>query len=225
MSPPFFIPWPPVADYIGNLLGTLGAFIRIRSPVFDRRTLFDVGVAGPIAGLVIAVPVLFAGLAMSAVTTLPPMRMAHQFLSAESTPIYLGDSAIMLLARALLGFRGTVHLHPVAVAGWVGVLVTTLNLLPLAQFDGGHIAYAMSLRGQRIAAVWVMLGLVAMGFLWSGWWVWAGLALAVGRGKIAHPEVLSPTRSLDRRRMAIGWIALAIFLATFAPIPIAVSGL
>ena len=225
VSPPFFLPWPPVADYVGNLLGTLGAFIRIRSPVFDRRTLFDVGVAGPIAGLVVAVPVLLAGLAMSSVTTLPAMPMAHQFLTAESTPIYLGDSAIMLLARMMFGFHGTVHLHPVAVAGWVGVLVTTLNLLPLAQFDGGHITYAMSSRGQRVVAFWVMFGLLAMGFLWSGWWVWGALALAVGRGKIAHPEVLSPTRSLDRRRMAVGWIALATFLATFAPIPIAVSAL
>ena len=225
VSPPFFLPWPPVADYVGNLLGTLGAFIRIRSPGFDRRTLFDVGVAGPIAGLVVAVPVLLAGLAMSSVTTLPAMPMAHQFLTAESTPIYLGDSAIMLLARMMFGFHGTVHLHPVAVAGWVGVLVTTLNLLPLAQFDGGHITYAMSSRGQRVVAFWVMFGLLAMGFLWSGWWVWGALALAVGRGKIAHPEVLSPTRSLDGRRMAVGWIALATFLATFAPIPIAVSAL
>jgi len=216
VSPPFFIPFPAVV----NLLGTLGAFIRIRSPVFDRRTLFDVGIAGPIAGLVVALPVLFIGLTMSTVTTLHAMPMAHQFLAADGTPFFLGDSAIMLAARALLGFEGTVHLHPVAVAGWVGVLVTTLNLLPLAQFDGGHITYAMSSRGQRIGAIYVMVALLAMGFLWSGWWVWAALALMVGRGKIAHPEVLSPTRALDRDRMALGWFAIALFLATFAPIPV-----
>ena len=223
VSPPFFIPFPALV----NLFGTLGAFIRIRSPVFDRRTLFDVGVAGPIAGLVIAIPVLVVGLAMSNIAALHALPSAHQFIlwagspTEDAIPLYLGDSALVLLARALLGIHGTVHLHPVAVAGWVGVLVTTLNLLPLAQFDGGHITYAMSSRGQRIGAIYVIIGLLAMGFLWSGWWVWAALAFVVGRGKIAHPDVLSPTRTLDRRRLMLGWLAIALFLATFAPIPVA----
>lgn len=216
VSPPFFIPFPAAV----NLLGTLGAFIRIRSPVFDRRTLFDIGVAGPLAGLVVALPVLFVGLALSNVTVVHAAPMAHQFLVFTDVPFFVGDSLIVLLARALLGIHGTVHLHPVAVAGWVGILVTTLNLLPLAQFDGGHITYAMSGRGQRIVAIYVLLALLALGVVWYGWWVWAVLAFIVGRGRLAHPEVLSPTRTLDRRRMALGWLALAIFIATFAPIPV-----
>ena len=216
-SPPYFIPFPAFL----NLLGTLGAFIRIRSPIFDRRTLFDVGVAGPIFGMVVALPVLIVGLALSSAAMVPSMPMAHQFLVVDGTPFFLGDSLLVLGVRAAIGLHGTVHLGPVAVAGWVGVLVTALNLLPLAQFDGGHIAYAMSGRGQRIVSVYVWVGLLALGAVWGGWWIWAGLALVVGRGRLAHPEVLSPTRALDRRRMIAGWIAVGIFVLTFAPIPIA----
>ena len=216
VSPPYFIPFPAEV----NLLGTLGAFIRIRSPIFDRRTLFDVGVAGPIAGMVVALPVLVIGLALSGTAALHAMPAAHQFLVVDGTPFFLGDTLLVLAVRAMLGLGGTVQLHPVAVAGWVGVLVTALNLLPLAQFDGGHIAYAMSRRAQRITAVYVWVALLALGVLWPGWWVWAVLALLVGRGRLTHPEVISPARPLDRRRMILGWIAIALFVLTFAPVPI-----
>ena len=217
VSPPYFIPFPASV----NLLGTLGAFIRIRSPIFDRRTLFDVGIAGPIAGIVVALPVLLIGLALSAPAALPAPSLAHQLLVVDGVPLYLGDSLLVLALRAVLGLHGTVLLHPVAVAGWVGVLVTALNLLPLAQFDGGHIAYAMDRRAQRIASVYVWVGLLGLGMLWGGWWVWAVLALVIGRGRLAHPDVLSPVRPLDRRRMRLGWLAIALFALTFAPLPIA----
>lgn len=216
VSPPYFIPFPAML----NLLGTLGAFIRIRSPIFDRRTLFDIGVAGPIAGMVVALPVLAIGLALSTVAMVPSAPAAHQFLMLDGTPFFLGDSLLVLAVRAALGITGTLRLHPMAVAGWVGVLVTALNLLPLAQFDGGHIAYAMSARAQRFVSTYVWIGLLALGTLWMGWWIWAVLALIVGRGRLAHPEVLSPTRALDRRRMIVGWIAIGMFVATFAPVPI-----
>jgi len=220
VSPPFFIPYPPLATW-SNLIGTLGAFIRIRSPVFDRRTLFDVGVAGPLAGLLVAVPVLFVGLALSTARAVPAMPMGHQFVMLGSSPLYLGDSLLLLAARAALGLSGTLELHPVAVAGWVGLLVTAINLIPLAQFDGGHIAYAMSARVQRVASWYVMAALLAMGMLWGGWWVWATLALLVGRGRLTHPDVLSPLRPLDDRRMSLGWVALALFVLTLAPVPVA----
>jgi membrane-associated protease RseP (regulator of RpoE activity) len=217
VSPPYFIPFPAAL----NLLGTLGAFIRIRSPIFDRRTLFDVGVAGPIAGMVVALPVLVIGLALSHAAAIPAPPMAHQVIAVDGALYFLGDSLLVLAVRAALGFTGTVHLHPMAVAGWVGVLVTALNLLPLAQFDGGHIAYAMNRRAQRIGSAYVWVALLALGAIWGGWWVWAVLALVVGRGRLTHPDVLSPARPLDRRRLLVGWIALAIFVLTFAPVPIA----
>ncbi len=216
-SPPFFIPFP--ANW--NLIGTMGAFIRIRSPIFDRRTLFDIGVAGPLAGMVVALPVLVVGLALSHVAPLAPMPLAHQFIFVDGTPFYLGDSLLLLAARAALGLTGVVQLHPLAMAGWVGVLVAALNLLPLAQFDGGHITYAMSSRGQRVGSVYVWLALLGLGALWFGWWLWAALALAVGRGRLAHPAVMSPERQLDPRRMLIGWFTIALFVITFSPVPIA----
>jgi membrane-associated protease RseP (regulator of RpoE activity) len=216
-SPPFFIPFPPEL----NLLGTMGAFIRIRSPIIDRRTLFDVGVAGPLAGMAVALPVLVAGLALSTVAPLHAAPLAHQFIAVDGTPYYLGDSLLTLACRALLGLSGTLLLHPLAMAGWVGLLVTSLNLLPLAQFDGGHITHAMAPRAQRIASVFVWLALLALGALWQGWWLWAAVALAVGRGRLAHPPVLWPARELDEPRIAVGWLAIAIFVLTFAPVPIA----
>jgi membrane-associated protease RseP (regulator of RpoE activity) len=216
-SPPYFIPfWP---DW--NLLGTLGAFIRIRSPIFDRRTLFDIGIAGPLAGMAVALPVLFLGVALSAPSMIAGRPLADQIIVWGGSPLYFGDSIIMSAARAVAGVHGPLLLHPVAVAGWVGLLVTSLNLLPLAQFDGGHILYAMSGRAQRLTAIYVWISLLGFGFLWPGWWLWAVVALAVGRGRLSHPEVLAPAIPLDKRRMILGWVAIAIFVITFAPMPIA----
>ncbi len=216
-SPPYFIPfWP---DW--NLLGTLGAFIRIRSPIFDRRTLFDIGIAGPLAGMAVALPVLFLGVALSTPAMMAGRPLADQIIVWGGTPLYFGDSIIMSVARAVAGVHGTLMLHPVAVAGWVGLLVTSLNLLPLAQFDGGHILYAMSGRAQRLTAIYVWISLLGFGFLWPGWWLWAVVAMAVGRGRLSHPEVLAPAIPLDRNRLILGWVAIAIFVITFAPMPIA----
>jgi membrane-associated protease RseP (regulator of RpoE activity) len=216
-SPPYFIPfWP---DW--NLLGTLGAFIRIRSPILDRRTLFDIGIAGPLAGMAVALPVLFLGVALSAPAMIAGRPLADQIILWGGTPLYFGDSILMSAARAVAGVHGTLLLHPVAIAGWVGLLVTSLNLLPLAQFDGGHILYAMSGRAQRLTAIYVWISLLGFGFLWPGWWLWAVVALAVGRGRLSHPEVLAPEVPLDRHRLILGWVAIAIFVLTFAPMPIA----
>jgi membrane-associated protease RseP (regulator of RpoE activity) len=216
-SPPYFIPFPPAV----NLLGTMGAFIRIRSPMFDRRTLFDMGVAGPLAGMVIALPVLIAGLALSREAAIPAPALAHQIIFFQGTPLFFGDSLLMEAARWIVGLSGPVLLHPLAAAGWVGMLVTTLNLLPLAQLVGGHITYAMNARAQKVGGVLVWMALLALGLRWGGWWIWAAAALIIGRGKLTHPDVMSPARPLDRRRMIVGWIAIVIFVLTFAPVPIA----
>ncbi|HWG53134.1 MAG TPA: site-2 protease family protein [Gemmatimonadaceae bacterium] len=216
-SPPFFIPFP--AQW--NIIGTMGAFIRIRSPVFDRRTLFDIGVAGPIAGLVVAIPVLLIGLSLSVpVPRGPVMPLAGQYIPYADGALFIGNSLLLSGCRLVLGLHGPLHLHPVAIAGWVGVLVTSLNLLPLAQLDGGHVAFAMFGRAQTWIARAFWLLLIPLGYLWwYGWWLWAVLGLVIGRGRLAHPMLLAPERPLDRRRQIIGWLAVAIFVATFMPLP------
>lgn len=215
-SPPFFIPFP--AQW--NILGTMGAFIRLRSPVFDRRTLFDIGVAGPMAGMIIAIPVLLAGLALSrTVSGGPTLPLSHQFLPFGNGYIFVGDSLLMLLGRAVMGLHGPVELHPLAMAGWVGILVTSLNLLPMAQFDGGHIAYALFGRSQVWIARVFWASLLVLGRFWIGWWVWAVLAIAIGRGRLSHPRLIDSERGLDPARRVIGWIGVAIFFLTLMPQP------
>ena len=217
VSLPYFIPFPPQI----NLLGTLGAFIRLRSPIFDRRTLFDVGVAGPIAGLAVTLPVLLAGLAMSRPSVGgPAIDLAHQFLQVSDLTIFLGDSPLLLILRTLVTEGGVLRLHPLAVAGWVGLFVTALNLLPLAQLDGGHIAFALVERRQVWFARAIWLSLIALGWwCWMGWWLWAVLGLAMGRGRLAHPRVVAPQRGLTPARRALAWGMLLTFGLCFAPVP------
>ncbi|HKG95494.1 MAG TPA: site-2 protease family protein [Gemmatimonadaceae bacterium] len=219
-SPPYFLPFVPEL----NVIGTLGAFIRLRSPVYDRQTLFDISVAGPLAGLAIAVPVLALGLAHSQITPdVAGTPLAHQFVVVGGLPPWrLGDSLLLLLLRSMLAPQGVLQLHPVAVAGWVGVLVTMLHLLPLTQFDGGHALFALIGRRQRVVAwaFWVVL--VAMGIaLWPAWLVWAALALVVGRGSLAHPRIVTAGVPLDPRRRLVGWLLFALFALCFVPLPVA----
>ncbi len=221
-TPPFFLPFPPQL----NVLGTMGAFIRLRSAVFDRRTLFDIGAAGPIAGAIVAIPVLTIGLALSTVTSVAaPIPFAHQFMLWGPYPFYLGDSLLLLALRALVAPDGVLQLHPVAIAGWAGLLVTMLNLLPLAQLDGGHVTFAMFGRAQRWIARLTWLALLPLGwFFWPLWWVWAVIGLIVGRGRLAHPRVLAPERPLSEGRWWLGMVTLALFALTFMPLPVYVPG-
>ncbi|HEX6966939.1 MAG TPA: site-2 protease family protein [Gemmatimonadaceae bacterium] len=219
-SPPYFIPFLPQL----NAIGTLGAFIRLRSVVFDRRTLFDIGVAGPLAGILVAVPVLLVGLARSTANALAPrIPLAHQYVILWGQPLFLGDSLFLRAMRALVGAHGVLHLSPVAFAGWVGILVTMLNLLPLAQLDGGHITFALFGRAQTwIARVfWVVLVLMGW-FYWHGWWLWAALGLLLGRGRLSHPVLIAEERPLDASRRWLGWLVIALFVVTFMPLPIPV---
>ncbi|UCF31697.1 MAG: site-2 protease family protein [bacterium] len=202
---PYFIPAP-------SIIGTFGALIRMKGVIWDRRTLLDIGVSGPLAGFLVALPALAIGFLFSEV--LPAT-------GEETVGFVLGDSLIVALTGKLilgnLPHDATVVLHPVAFAGWIGLFVTSLNLLPVGQLDGGHIAKAMfPVRFDLVARI-IHLSLIAMGIIfWEGWLVWALVLIFIGVG---HPPVLMDHIELDPGRRKLGFIALAIFVLTFVPAP------
>ena len=204
VSLPYFIPGP-------TLFGTFGAVIRSKSPFPTRRDLLDVGAAGPIAGFVVAVVVIIIGLSHSQVVEIIP-----------GEGLVLGDSLIFkFLSWVVLKDipeGHTVLLNPTAFAGWAGILVTMLNLLPIGQLDGGHIMYALLGKNQRKVAMAATMALIPLGFfLWMGWFVWVALVLVI---KIGHPPTLNDDVPLDSRRQVIGWLAMLIFVLSFTPVPI-----
>jgi membrane-associated protease RseP (regulator of RpoE activity) len=207
---PYFIPAPPV------FIGTFGAFIRMKSPPSTRRALFDVGAAGPWAGLVLAIPAVIVGLHMSQVQ---PAGLE------QGGSLVLGDSLLFkLLTWLTLGATGddvTILLHPIALAGWLGLFVTFLNLLPVGQLDGGHVTYAMFGRWHR----WIsrlFLGVIAFLGLrgWDGWFVWIVLLLFIG---LDHPPTRDVVTPLDSRRRLAAWLTVAAFIVTFIPEPISIA--
>ena len=212
VTPPYFIPVP-----FG--LGTFGAFIRMRSPPEDRRALFDVAVAGPLAGLVVAIPALMIGLQNSTVVPGFSGGISHGFLHGAT----IGSSILFtLLAELSLGdaaqYGAAVRLSPLAFAGWLGLFITALNLLPVGQLDGGHIIRAMfgSKVGQTISslAMWSLF-LLAL-FVWPGLMMWALIVfLIAGRG--APP--LNDLTPLDPSRQVLGYVTLAILVLILAPMP------
>lgn len=214
-SPPFFLPAPPQINFIG----TFGAFIRLRSPVVDRRQLLDVGAAGPWAGFVISVAALVFGLANS-VPAPDLLGETRQFIYINNSPFFLGDSMFMTWLRTAVAGNQTVELHPMALAGWFGLFVTTLNLLPLGQLDGGHIVYALIGRHQAKVGLLMWYALILLGFQFWGWWLWAGLILILGRGRLAHPSVMEPRRPVPWSRWPLGIATAALFLVTFTPNPL-----
>jgi len=206
-SLPYFIPAP-------SLIGTFGAVIKMQSRILDRRALLDIGASGPLAGFIVSVVASGVGLAQSGVVSLEN--------AAPAGTIQLGDSLIFkLLSYAVLGVdssESTVLLHPVAFAGWIGLLVTALNLIPVGQLDGGHICYALfgEEKHGTISNVTIPV-LVGLGVLfWPGWLVWGLLLILLGR---KHPPVILPFITLDPPRRKIGWISLAVFVLTFIPVP------
>jgi len=217
-SPPYFIPAP----FIISLIGTFGAFIRLRSPMLHRRMLMDVGAAGPLAGLVIALPAAAAGIAMSRAIPVLPHLPGRNLVPFLGVPLQLGDSLLWLALRALFAPGAEVLvLHPLAVAGWVGLFFTAMNLLPVAQLDGGHILYALlGPKRQLVVATLFFGSLLVQGWWWPGWWFWAVLVLLIGRGRLAHPPVLDPRLPLTRRQRAAGWACVVFFVLAFAPVPI-----
>ena len=217
-SPPYFLPAPVEINFIG----TFGAFIRLRSPVVDRRQLMDVGAAGPWVGFLVAVLLLVVGMQHSYLV--PPGEYRYPMVvELGRGSVYLGDSLVTWGIRELFLGQGTAVLHPLAIAGCLGILVTALNLLPLAQLDGGHIVYALLSDRQRYVGLVAWLGLLMLGKVYWGWWVWAGLILLLSGGRLAHPRVLEPLRPLPRSRIPIGWASIVLFAVTFAPVPLSIQ--
>lgn len=214
-SPPFFLPVPPTLSPIGSL----GAFLRLRSPVVDRRQLLDVGAAGPLAGFVMAVLVLVWG--YSASERIPiVIGSAPSYVTLAGHPIFLGESILTgWLRDRLLPGTEAVHLSLPAFAGWVGVFITGLNLLPLSQLDGGHVMYGLIGRRQRYAAIATVVALLWLAQTTPTWYVWVVLAFVVGGGGVAHPDVLVARRPIPRRRLWVGLASLVVFVVTFMPAP------
>lgn len=200
---PFFIPAP-------TLIGTLGAFIRIGGYIRSRKALFDIGIAGPIAGFVVAVPTMLAGLAMS-----------HPVAGASDPELQFGFPLIFQLGHTLLYHGGPAlthyYLHPVALAGWAGMLATALNLLPGGQLDGGHLTFAISPRMHRFVS-WAVVGLlVAMSwYCWVGWMIWAVFLALSGMQQPSVPR--QPGVGRGRKWMAL--LALVMLVLTFTPAPV-----
>jgi membrane-associated protease RseP (regulator of RpoE activity) len=200
---PYFLPAP-------TLIGTFGAFIRIRSPIYTRRALFDVGVAGPIAGFVFLVPALVCGLLLSRV--LPGVGTHGDFI--------FGTPLLLRLLEHLF-FPGVpvadISLHPVARAAWVGILATALNLLPIGQLDGGHIMYSFFGERHKLLSRIFVVALIPMGIFY--YWGWLGWALILGLFGLRHP-VICDDSGLGSPRVWLGWFALAMFILCFTIAPI-----
>jgi len=205
-SYPYFVPAP-------TLIGTLGAFILIKSRFTTRRSLFDVGISGPLAGFVLAVPALVVGVLQSKLIPAP-------FIAATTRDtIVLGNPlALKLLAHAFHpGIRpGALLLSPVACAAWVGLVATALNLLPAGQLDGGHIVYALFGRGHKLVSRGLWLSLLPLGVFWRGWLVWAALLLFL---RLRHPNVLYEEPSIGRSRKILAVAALVVLVLSFVPAP------
>jgi len=201
---PYFIPAP-------TLIGTFGAFIKMKSPINTRKALIDIGASGPIAGFIISLFATIIGLTMSKIV----------LTKQVSGSLALGDSLLFsLLSRLIFGEipdSYDVLLHPVAFAGWIGFLVTALNLIPVGQLDGGHIAYAiLGEKHKYISKILVLVMLILGFFLWEGWMVWGILLLVLG---LRHPPVIFWETPLDKRRQFIGLLTAIIFIITFIPVP------
>lgn len=220
VTPPFFIPFP--AYY--SVVGTLGAFIRIKSPTVRRAILFDVGVAGPLASFALSVPALALGLALSTPVAGSTELLTPFVVRFAGEPIRIGTglASAGLAALALPGAFGEtpILLHPVAFAGWLGLFVTALNLLPFGQLDGGHVVYALAPEWQAAAGRLFLVALLPLGLLWWGWWLWGGAALLLSRRRVAHPPVLQEAVGLGRGRRFLAWVAIVIFFLSFAPVPV-----
>ena len=231
---PFFIPFPL------SLFGTMGAFIQLKEPPKNRRILLDIGIAGPLAGLIVAIPILLLGLYLSPVERIPFQLPMGQIFEGNSILYlllkYIATGQLLpqpfnyaTLDPILYWFRyfftGSplpaggldVTLHPIAWAGWAGLLVTALNLIPAGQLDGGHIMYV--LMGKRTSSLlpFILGALVLLGFAWSGWWFWAALIFFLGR---FHAEPLDQITPLDQKRKVLAIVGIVVFFLVFMPVPL-----
>lgn len=234
---PYFIPLPL------SPLGTMGAFIRLKEPPKNKRSLLDIGITGPLAGLIVAIPILILGLSLSEVQVID-VQPGYSVIMEGNSMVYLlskfvvfgqilpepssyiGLNPILYWVRYF--FTGQpfplggldVIIHPVAWAGWAGLLVTALNLIPAGQLDGGHIIF--TLVGKKARLLWpiILAALILLGFVWYGWWIWAALIFLLGR---VYAEPLDQITELDPNRRLLAMLGLAIFVLVFTPVPLMVS--
>lgn len=200
---PFYLPAP-------TLIGTLGAFIRIRGVIYSRAQLFDVGVAGPIAGFVFLAPLLLIGVSLSKV--IPGIGAQGDLVFGS--PLLLRMVEMVLFPGVP---EGDILLHPIARAALIGMLATALNLLPAGQLDGGHIVYALlPKRHLWISRIFVVLVLLPLGFVWEGWWFWAAILFVF---RLRHPAVYDTTPPGGGRKV-IGLLSFSIFLLCFTITPV-----
>ena len=213
-SLPYFLPAP-------ILIGTLGAFIRMRQPIPTKRMLFDIGVAGPIAGFVVAVPALFVGVGLSRV--LPPPDFLGESVLMLGEPLLFRLAAWTIWGAAPEGY--VLNLHPMGFAAWVGLLATALNLFPIGQLDGGHISYAIFGSRSTLVTVASAAVLFALAFHSPSWIAWAVLmvVMLVTLGP-RHPRTLDHDVPLDRTRTLVAVCALVIFVLCFTPAPLQIVG-
>ncbi len=204
---PYFIPFP-------SLIGTMGAVIKVKSPIPDRRALFYIGAMGPLTGFAVSLAAVIIGISLSEVRALP--------VGGGEVPIpVFGDS--LLFALIVKVFHGTIpqgkdiFLSPYAWAGWIGFLITSINLMPVGQLDGSHILYALIGKKQRIAGWGVLAGLVVLSFFWYGWTLWIVIILFFLM--VAHPPVIQG-RELSLFEKGVGWFCMVIFFLTFIPVPV-----
>jgi membrane-associated protease RseP (regulator of RpoE activity) len=210
---PYFLPNPLI-------FGSFGAVIRIKSPIRNKKTLFDVGIAGPLAGFVVAVPILFIGMMQSHILVISEVAPPA---GAESGFITLGEPLIQNLINQII-YVGSgdkaIFLSPLAWVGWFACLVTAINLLPVSQLDGGHIFYAVFGRKHYFVSVAVVGAMVLLALFmgYYGWLVWA--LLIVIFFKLKHPPVVDEDLPLDLKRKLLALVALAILILCFVPVPI-----
>jgi membrane-associated protease RseP (regulator of RpoE activity) len=231
---PFFIPFPI------SPIGTMGAFIRMLEPPKNKKVLLDIGLAGPLAGLIVAIPVLVIGLSLSPVEKLPGTLPEGFFFEGNSILYllmkYVIHGAWLPQPASFSGLPPFIHwiryfftglplpaggmdviIHPVAWAGWVGLLITSLNLLPAGQLDGGHLIYSLFGDNLKWLRPLVLIMLILLGFMWSGWWLWAFLILFFGN---LRAQPLDEITELDSKRKAIAILGLIIMILIFMPVPI-----
>ena len=239
---PLFIPFP------FSTFGTMGAFISMRSIPRNKKQLFDLSVTGPICGLIVSIVVLFIGMRLSELSTLPLSADSTAGLQMEGNSIlyllikYISFGRVLpqppgleglplLIFWARFFFTGMpfpwgaqdVMLHPVAWAGWAGLFVTTINLIPVGQLDGGHIFQSVfGLKAMQLIYPIVIGLLVTFGFFWAGWWTWAAILFFFGR---RQAEPLDQISKLDKNRRILGAVMIIIFLITFIPVPITIAGI
>jgi membrane-associated protease RseP (regulator of RpoE activity) len=235
-SLPYFIPFP------FSPFGTMGAVIFQKEPHKNKRILLDIGMAGPLAGFIVGLPILILGLYLSKVEALPSSMLQGQALQMEGNSLLYLTAKLAVFGKLLPSpatygalnpifywlryfFTGQpfpyggvdVMIHPVAWAGWAGMLVTALNLIPAGQLDGGHIIHSLLGRRASILLPIILIGLALLGLVWTGWWLWALLIFFLGR---SYAEPLDQITPLDMKRKVLAAACLVIFILVFTPVPL-----